>query len=90
MFSKPFEEYQHRRQVILNHTLVPSDQKDIEIPINLERLDLPDGDVQFADDAHNPIASEIGSVFAHVVIPHLSSSVDTKIWVYCGKERLAK
>jgi len=97
-FPVPFEGHRHRKLVELDHTLVPSDQKDFETFIIVTDSDLRDHanhngfDILFADEHHNLLEYErttwdpsSGSIRALVLIPQLSSSVDTKIWMYFGR-----
>jgi len=97
-FPAPFEGHSHRKLIELNHHLVPSDMYVFETLIVVTDDDLADKaycngyDILFADEHQNQLEYERriwnpvnGHLRAIVKVPRLSSSKDTKLWMYFGK-----
>jgi len=91
--------WQYRIKIIINHTLVTSDQHNFTVLINLTDDTLSsysqaDGDdFVFTTYAGDLINHEIesynysnGHLFAWVKIPYLSSTIDTEIYLYFGNQ----
>jgi len=90
-------DWQRRKTIVINHTKVSGDQTDFPVLIDLVDSDLakkaqPDGDdILFTDQDNNKLDHQIeyydnasGRLIAWVRIPYLSSTTDTKIYMYYG------
>ncbi|MEM2291966.1 MAG: DUF2341 domain-containing protein, partial [Nitrososphaerota archaeon] len=90
-------DWQYRKTIIIDHTKVSGDQTDFPVLIDLTDPSLtnktqPDGDdFLFTDQDNNKLDHQIeyydsasGHLIAWVRIPYLSSTTDTKLYLYYG------
>ncbi len=91
-----------RKNMTLNHTMVKTDLTDFPIVIDITDPDLKtkaqtDGDdIVFTDTANNTLKHEIeffdsitGHIVAWIKIPQLSSTTDTELYMYYGNPSAA-
>lgn len=94
------EEWLYRKEIIIDHTKVAGDQTNFPVVIDLTDPSLttkaqPDGDdFLFTDAKGDKLSHEIelydsttGHLVVWVKVPYLSSTVDTKIYLYYGNSK---